>query len=202
MVTSQKPEVVHTHTGTVCCRRLPRSCLTLCDPTDCSPPGSSVHRILQARTLELVAISSSRGSSRPRDQTRIFCIGSRFFTTEPPEKPNETVYKSLTNSIQKPYKQYTKALQTVYKSLTNSIQKPYKQYTALQTVYKSLTNSIQTALQTVYKQPYKQYTKALQTVYKSLTNSIQTALQKEALLPCVATRMSLEGTELSEISHM
>ena len=40
---------------------------TLCDPKDCSPPGSSVCRILQARILEWVAMSSSRGSSRPRD---------------------------------------------------------------------------------------------------------------------------------------
>ena len=43
------------------------SCLTLCDPVDCSPPGSSVHGILQTRILEWVAISFSRGSSRPRD---------------------------------------------------------------------------------------------------------------------------------------
>ena len=42
-------------------------CPTLCDPMDCSPPGSSVHGILQARTLEWVAISSSRGSSQPKD---------------------------------------------------------------------------------------------------------------------------------------
>ena len=46
-------------------------CLTLCDPLDCSPPGSSVHGILQARILEWVAISSSRGSSWPRDWTHI-----------------------------------------------------------------------------------------------------------------------------------
>ena len=45
-----------------------QSCLTLCDPVDYSPPGSSVHGILQARTLEWVAIFSSRGFSRPRDQ--------------------------------------------------------------------------------------------------------------------------------------
>ena len=44
-----------------------QSCLTLCDPMDCSPPGSSVYGILQARILEWVAIASSRGSSRPRD---------------------------------------------------------------------------------------------------------------------------------------
>ena len=46
------------------------SCLTLCDPTDCSLPGSSVHGILQERILEWVAISSARGSSQPRDQTK------------------------------------------------------------------------------------------------------------------------------------
>ena len=44
-----------------------QSCLTLCDLVDCSPPGCSVRGILQARTLEWVAISSSRGSSRPGD---------------------------------------------------------------------------------------------------------------------------------------
>ena len=46
-----------------------QSCPTFCDPEDCSPPGSSVHGILQARILEWVAISFSRGSSRPSDQT-------------------------------------------------------------------------------------------------------------------------------------
>ena len=44
-----------------------QSCPTLCDPMDCSPPGSSVHGIFQARILEWVAISFSRGSSPPRD---------------------------------------------------------------------------------------------------------------------------------------
>ena len=44
-----------------------QSCPTLCDPMDCSPPGSSIHGILQARTLEWVAISFSRRSSWPRD---------------------------------------------------------------------------------------------------------------------------------------
>ena len=57
-----------------------QSCLTLCDPKDCGPPGSSVHGILQARVLEWVAISFSRGSSQPRDQTRVSCIAGRFFT--------------------------------------------------------------------------------------------------------------------------
>ena len=55
-------------------------CLSLCDPVDCGPPGSSVHGILQARLLEWVAIPSSRGSSQPRDQTWVSCITGRFFT--------------------------------------------------------------------------------------------------------------------------
>ena len=45
-----------------------------CDPTDCSPPGSSVHGILQTRTLEWAAVSSSRGSSRLRDGTQVSCL--------------------------------------------------------------------------------------------------------------------------------
>ena len=53
---------------------------TPCDPMDCSLPGSFVHGILQARILEWVAISFSRGSSRPRYQTRVSCIAGRFFT--------------------------------------------------------------------------------------------------------------------------
>ena len=66
-----------------------QSCPTLCDPVDCSPPASSVHRIFQAWTLEWVAISYSRGSSWPRGQicvSCIFCTGSRFFITVPPGK--------------------------------------------------------------------------------------------------------------------
>ena len=55
-------------------------CPTLCDLMDCSPPGSSVHAILQARILEWVVISFSRKSSRPRDRTQVFRIAGRFFT--------------------------------------------------------------------------------------------------------------------------
>ena len=49
-------------------------CLALCDLLDCSPPGSSVHAIPQARIVEWVAISSSRGSSPPRDLICVSCI--------------------------------------------------------------------------------------------------------------------------------
>ena len=60
----------------MCVCSVAQSYLTLCnDHTDCrSPPGSSVHGISQARTLEWVALSSSRGSSWPKDRTRISCI--------------------------------------------------------------------------------------------------------------------------------
>ena len=56
------------------------SCLTLFNPFDNSPPGSSVHGILQARILEWIAILFFRGSSQPRDETWVSCIASRFFT--------------------------------------------------------------------------------------------------------------------------
>ena len=61
-----------------------QSCPTLCDPIDWGLPGSSVHRILQARILEWVEISFSRGSSRPRDQT-----GSPALETEVSELPRK-----------------------------------------------------------------------------------------------------------------
>ena len=53
------------------CAKLLQSCLTLCNSMDHSPPGSFVRGILQARTLEWVAMFSSRGSSPPRDQTHV-----------------------------------------------------------------------------------------------------------------------------------
>ena len=59
--------------------KLLQLCLTLCNPMDCSLPGSSVHGILQARILEWVTISFSRGSSQPRDRTWVSRIGGRRF---------------------------------------------------------------------------------------------------------------------------
>ena len=55
-------------------------CPTLCDPMDCSLPGSSVHGVSQAIVLEWIAISFSRGSSQPRDQTQVSRIADRRFT--------------------------------------------------------------------------------------------------------------------------
>ena len=58
-----------------------QSCPTLCTLLECSPPGLSVHGVSQARTLEWVAISFSRGSSWLRNWTRVFCIAGGFFTS-------------------------------------------------------------------------------------------------------------------------
>ena len=74
----------------VCARAYALSHVCLCNPMNCSPPGSSLHEIFQARKLEWVAIFSSRGSSRHRDQTHIsfvFCIADGFFAIEPLGKP-------------------------------------------------------------------------------------------------------------------
>ena len=69
-----------------CCSRclgwylVTKSCLTLCDPLDCSPPGSSVCRILQTRILQWVAISFSWGSSWSKDWAWVSCTAGGFFT--------------------------------------------------------------------------------------------------------------------------
>ena len=63
-----------------------QSCPILCNPMDCSLPGSFVHEILQARTLEWEAIPFSRGSAQPRDQTWVSCIAGGFLLSGSPEK--------------------------------------------------------------------------------------------------------------------
>ena len=60
--------------------KIAQSCPTLCDPMDCSLPGSSAHEILQARILEWIAVLFFKGSSRPRDRTQVSRIAGRFFT--------------------------------------------------------------------------------------------------------------------------
>ena len=64
-----------------------QSCLTLCDPMDCSPPGSSVHGVLQASMLAWVTILLSRESSRPREQTWSPALQPDSLLSEPPGKP-------------------------------------------------------------------------------------------------------------------
>ena len=74
---------------------LSQSCLTLCHPTDCSLPGSSVHGIFQARILEWVAISFSRRSSQPRDWTQVFHTVGRRFTIWATGEVNSCIYISI-----------------------------------------------------------------------------------------------------------
>ena len=69
-----------------------QSCLTLCDPMDCSPPGSSVHEILQARILEWVAMPSSRGSSQPRARTQVLEQGKRKAAVNDEVPPSSPVF--------------------------------------------------------------------------------------------------------------
>ena len=57
-----------------------QSCPTLCDPMNCSPPGSSVPGLLLVRILEWVAVPFPSGSFWPRDQTQVSCLAGRFFT--------------------------------------------------------------------------------------------------------------------------
>ena len=82
------------------CAKSPQLCSTLWDPMDCSPSGSSVHGILQARILEWVFRPSSRGSSWPRGGTYIscvICIAGGCFSTEQLGKPYVKTVKRINN---------------------------------------------------------------------------------------------------------
>ena len=70
-------------------------CLTLCDPMDCNPTGSSVHRDSPGKSPGVGCVSSSRQSSQPRDRTYISRTAGRFFTAEPPEKLPFVLMQSL-----------------------------------------------------------------------------------------------------------
>ena len=73
-----------------------QSCPTLCNPMDCSPPGSSVHGIFQARMLEWVAISFSRGSFPPRDRTWVSHIPGRCFNLWATREARKELYDYIT----------------------------------------------------------------------------------------------------------
>ena len=70
--------------------KLLQSCLTVCDPMDCIPPGSSVHGILQAQILEWVAGSFSRGSFPSGTEPGSPTLQADSLPTEPPGKPKYT----------------------------------------------------------------------------------------------------------------
>ena len=87
----------------VCVRPVTQSCPILCDPINCSLPGSSIRGILLARILEWVAISFSRGSSWPRDQTHISCIPCWQADSLPPALPGFYHWKSKLLSLPSPW---------------------------------------------------------------------------------------------------
>ena len=105
----------HHHLALLCVGA--QSCLTLCNPMDGSPPGSSVPGILQARILEWIAISTSRESSQSGDGTQVSRIADRFFTSWATREAT-IIYTSLP-STQAPYK------------FLNSVLFPYRTINAL-----------------------------------------------------------------------
>ena len=83
----------HKHSLEMCLHD--QSCPTVCSPMDCSLLGSPVYEVFPARIQEWIAISSSRRSSQPRDQTQYPAapaLAGRFFTTEPPGKPSYSLH--------------------------------------------------------------------------------------------------------------
>ena len=96
-----------------------KSYSSLCDPTDCSPPGSSVHGISQARTKVWAAIFFSREFSWPRDRTHFSCLAGRFFTTEPPGKASDGFLGSRwSQCAQKVYSSIALILTTAFREAT------------------------------------------------------------------------------------
>ena len=86
-----------------CCLVSQSSCPTLLWPIYCSLPGSSVHGTFQVRVLEWVAMSSSRGSSQPRDQTWVSCIAVRFFIDRPLGKSTPALAPPHNSQLHWPY---------------------------------------------------------------------------------------------------
>ena len=70
-------------------------CLTLCDPTDCSPPGSSVHGILQAKLLERVAMKGTLLTQEPNPSLMSLVLAGGFFTTSPTWEAPSFIYSTL-----------------------------------------------------------------------------------------------------------
>ena len=87
------------------CCLVAKLCATLCHPMDRSLPGSFIHGILQARILGWVAISSSRGSSWPRDGTLVSCLGRQVLTEPPGNRLSQNI-GCWNGGVKKPWDQY------------------------------------------------------------------------------------------------
>ena len=106
-----------------------QSCQTLCDPMDCSLPGSLVRGIFQARVLEWVAISFSRGSSQPRDQTRVSLTAGRHITVWATRRQRSSIVwkKKLALSVSKIRSKPSPALCGILTVHFSALQFPYWQ---------------------------------------------------------------------------
>ena len=91
----------------MCSAKSLQSCLTLCDPMDCSLPGSSVSGTFQARILELVAMPFFRVSSWPRDWIHVSCIAAGFFTDESPGRQMGIVTQLCPTLCDRPHVLYS-----------------------------------------------------------------------------------------------
>ena len=102
-----QPLVMERRSHTCLCSAV-QSGQTLCDPTDCSPPGSSVHGTLQTRILDWVAMPSSKRSSSPKDQTSVSCIGRQILycwaKISPTKKPEHKQQRQYCNKFNNDFK--------------------------------------------------------------------------------------------------
>ena len=132
-----KQTMIHPYSGmcTCACCAQSLSCVQPCNPMDCSPPGSSVHGIFQARILEWVGISYSRGSSWPRDGTCTSCLAGGFFTAETPAKPTTL----LSNKKKKPEYWYMQQFTWISRVVWGV--KEISQVVCLRILYNILKNS-------------------------------------------------------------
>ena len=156
-----------------------QSCPTLCDPMDCSLRGSSVHGIFQARILEWVAISFSRGSSQPRKWTQVSHIAGRRFTsdltgvatlvlqTNLPETPSYTegeTLKAKSEGLQEDHMEWFQKEGLLF--LPGSLQ--WKLVNSLH----ATTHLREKALQRLLERPFRR--KALQTTIRQVVSSCPT----------------------------
>ena len=109
---------------------VPQSCPALCDRVHCSLPGSSVHGIFQARISEWVAISSSRGSSQPRDQTRVSRTAGKLFTIwitrQVPENENYSFKRYPAHPLNCPHRRHSRSCVGLQVSLNAGCGRRYR----------------------------------------------------------------------------
>ena len=134
-------ELTGSHSFSCVHAKLLQLCPTLCNPRDCSLPGSSIHGILQARTLDWVTMPSSRGSSWSRDRTCVSCIGGRCFNLW----ATREAHQSKTQFSPEPVPPFRKLPQAFYSHLSEARENEnyiHRKLTKLLTWITALSNSM------------------------------------------------------------